>query len=235
LKIVAIIQARMGSSRLPGKVLKKVLNKTLLDYQLERVKRANLIDEIVIATTLNQIDDDIVQFCESMSIPYYRGSEQDVLSRYYEAAVLFDADVIVRLTADNPLIDPQIIDRTIAEYLNDHTLDYASNTIERTYPRGMDTEVFSFALLEKLNKEATSPLNREHVTSYISEHPSLFRITQVKDSKNESRFRLTVDTPKDFLIISQIIEILYKRCLWFSYEDILNLLNEREDLQSYDK
>jgi spore coat polysaccharide biosynthesis protein SpsF len=235
LKVVAIIQARMGSSRLPGKVLKKVLNKTLLDYQLERVKRANLIDEIVIATTLNQIDDDIVQFSESMSIPYYRGSEQDVLSRYYQAAVLFDADVIVRLTADCPLIDPQIIDRTIGEYLSDQTLDYASNTIERTYPRGMDTEVFSFALLEKLNKEATSALNREHVTSYISEHPSLFRIRQVKDSKNVSRLRLTVDTPKDFLIISQIIEILYKRCLCFSYEDILNLLNERVDLQSFDK
>lgn len=234
MKVVAIVQARMGSSRLPGKVLKKVLNKSLLDYQMERIKRTKLIDEIVIATTLNPIDDVLVQFCESRSIPYYRGSEQDVLSRYYEAAILFDADVIVRLTADNPLIDPEIIDRTVAEFLSDNTLDYASNTIERTYPRGMDTEVFSFALLEKLNTVATSPSNREHVTSYISEHPTLFRIKQVKDDKNESRFRLTVDTPKDFLIISQITEILYKKCPYFSYDDILSLLYERVDLQSFD-
>jgi len=147
MKVTAIIQARMTSTRLPGKVLKKVLNKSLLEYQLERVARSELIDEIIVATTLNESDDPIVGLCKQLGVSIFRGSEGDVLSRYYEAARQYNSDVVVRLTSDCPLIDPKIIDRVIQMYLT-KKFDYVSNTQLKTFPRGMDTEVFSFEILQ---------------------------------------------------------------------------------------
>ncbi|WP_066051377.1 cytidylyltransferase domain-containing protein [Robertmurraya korlensis] len=230
MKVVAIIQARMGSTRLPGKVLKKVRNKSLLEYQLERVKKATLLHDIVIATTINKRDEEIVNFCKARSIPYYRGSEEDVLTRYYEAARMCNADVIVRLTSDCPLVDPSIIDRNVAEFLSDPSLDYVSNTIERTYPRGMDIEVFSISTLERLRREATSPSEREHVTSFLTRNPNMFQIKQVKQSNDDSQYRLTVDTQEDFFVIKNVIENLYMNSPMFSTEEVVNYLKKMPDI-----
>ena len=146
MKIVIIVQARMTSTRLPGKILLPVLGKPLLEYQIERLKRCNKADEIVIATTINSSDQPVVNLCERLGIAYYRGSECDVLARYFEAAVASQADVIVRVTSDCPVIDPTVIKQCIDFYLKHYPYyDYVSNSLQRTYPRGMDTEVFSFA------------------------------------------------------------------------------------------
>ena len=148
--------------------MKEVLGKPLLEYQIERMKRVKSADEIVIATTVSDADRVIVDFCDRLSIPCFRGSEQDVLSRYYEAAKTFNADIVVRLTSDCPLVDPSIVERVLRYYF-DHSseYDYVSNCLIRTYPRGMDSEVFPFGILEDAYAEATEPADREHVTPFI--------------------------------------------------------------------
>lgn len=227
MKVAAIIQARMGSTRLPGKVLKKVLGKTLLDYQIERVKRAKTIDEIIIATTTKESDDPIAQICQQLSIPYYRGSEEDVLSRYYEAATKFNVDVVVRLTSDCPIIDPNIIDKVVEHYLeNKDRYDYVSNTLTRTYPRGLDTEVMLYEVLKRVHEEAKELVYREHVTAYIYHHPDQFRLCNVSNEKNESKHRWTVDTEEDFELIEKIISKLYPENTYFNMDDVLKLIDE---------
>lgn len=230
MKVAAIIQARMGSTRLPGKVLKKVKGKTLLEYQIERVKRAQTINEIIIATTLNKEDDQIVELCEQLSIQYYRGFEEDVLSRYYEAAMKFNVDVIVRLTSDCPVIDPEVIDQVVSHYVkNQNMYDYVSNTLVRTYPRGMDTEVFSNRVLLRIYKEAKKSNEREHVTSYIYHHPEQFSIGNVVFERDESQYRLTVDTSEDFALIENILQVLYSQKHHFDLKEIINVLQENPD------
>ncbi|SET07614.1 spore coat polysaccharide biosynthesis protein SpsF [Oceanobacillus limi] len=227
MKIVAIIQARMGSTRLPGKIMKKVLNKPLFEYQIERVKRSKLIDEIVVATTTKKSEQPIINLCEHLSIPYFRGSEDDVLSRYYEAARKYQADVIVRLTSDCPIIDPVIIDKVVNAFLtNKEKYDYASNTLKRTYPRGMDTEVFPIDVLEKAHNEANFKSEREHVTPYIYNNPLEFNLLSVENSNNASKYRWTVDTKEDLLLISRIISTLYKRNDKFNLKEILELIHQ---------
>lgn len=230
MKIVAIIQARMGSTRLPGKILKKVLEKPLLEYQIERVKRAKLVDEIVIATTTNNSEQPIIDFCEKHSILYYRGSEEDVLSRYYEAAKEYKADTIIRLTSDCPIIDPVVIDKIIEYYTDNQPLyNYVSNTINRTYPRGYDTEVISYKALENVYQRATSKSEKEHVTSYVFQNPHLFHIEQILNGTDHSNFRLTVDTYEDFVLISKIITSLYPSKPTFDHRDIMQLLHEKKE------
>lgn len=227
MKTIAIIQARMGSTRLPGKVLKTVMNKTLLEYQLERIKRSLLIDEIVVATTKNENDDPIVALCEQLDTKVYRGSETDVLSRYYEAAAKYKADIIVRLTSDCPLIDPDVVDNVIEMYLDSKgTIDYVSNTFERTFPRGLDTEVFSFEALEKAKKHAILERDREHVTAYLYTNPEKFRLDSLKMSKDLGHHRWTVDTEEDFIFIKKIIEAVYVRNPQFTTQNVLNLLEK---------
>lgn len=165
--ITAIIQARMGSTRFPGKVLKEILGKSILWHLISRIEKAKLINEIVIATTKNEIDRPILKFAEENGIKSYAGSEEDVLDRYYQAAKKFSADPIVRITADCPLMDPEVIDSVVQFYL-DNKYDYVANTLEPiTFPDGMDVEVFSFKNLEKIWKEAILPSQREHVTFYF--------------------------------------------------------------------
>ncbi|WKA47114.1 glycosyltransferase family protein [Geobacillus zalihae] len=230
MKVAAIIQARMGSTRFPGKVLKKVLGKTLLEYQIERVKRAKTIDEIIIATTTKESDDPIVQLCQQLSIPYYRGSEEDVLSRYYEAATEFGVDVVVRLTSDCPIIDPNVIDKVVEHYLeNKDRYDYVSNTLTRTYPRGLDTEVMSYEVLKKAHDEAKELIYREHVTAYIYHHPDQFRLCNVSNEKDESKHRWTVDTEEDFLLIKNILETLYPLNPLFTLEDVIQILRDKPE------
>lgn len=227
MKTVIIVQARMTSTRLPGKVLKKVLDKPLLEYQVERLRRVKLADEIVIATTINETDEPIVQLCNSLSIPYFRGSEEDVLSRYYETAKAHQANAIVRVTSDCPLIDPEVINRVIKFYIDHQTkYDYVSNCLERTYPRGMDTEVFSFKALQEAFLEATALPEREHVTPFIHRQPQRYRLASVNSSENQSHHRWTVDTSEDFELIKRIIEAIYPKLPGFALTDCLNLLQK---------
>ena len=223
----------MTSTRLPGKIMKEVMGKSLLEYQIERMKRVKSADEIVIATTWGDADRVIVDYCDRLSIHYFRGSEQDVLSRYYEAAKASDADVVVRLTSDCPLIDPSIVERVL-KYYSDHSAeyDYVSNCLIRTYPRGMDTEVFPVRVLEEGYREATDPQDREHVTSFFYRHAQRYRLSNVAYSRDCSRHRWTVDTEKDFLLIKQILEILYPEKPNFSMEDVLDLIDRDPSLFS---
>lgn len=231
MKVVAIIQARMTSTRLPGKVLKTVLEKPLLEYQLERVSRSKLIDEIVVATTINKSDDPIIKLCHKLGVLTYRGSEEDVLSRYYEAAKQFNADVIVRLTSDCPLIDPEIIDQVIKLYITQKdVLDYVSNTLIRTYPRGLDTEVFSFRALQVAYEKARLKSEREHVTAYIYKNPDKFQLKNLSYVRDLSKHRWTVDTKEDLELIKQILESLYTNNQMFTMKDVLCLLDKNPSL-----
>jgi spore coat polysaccharide biosynthesis protein SpsF len=230
MKVVIIVQARMTSTRLPGKVLKKVLDKPLLEYQIERLRRVKLADEVVIATTINETDEPIVQLCNSLSVPYFRGSEEDVLSRYYETAKAHQADLIARVTSDCPLIDPEVIDQVMKLYIDHQTeYDYVSNSLERTYPRGMDTEVFSFKALQEAFLEATALPDREHVTPFIHRQPQRYSLASVNYSENQSYHRWTVDTPEDFQLIKKIIEAIYPKLPDFTLRDCLNLLEENPE------
>lgn len=230
MKIIIISQARMTSTRLPGKVLKEVLGKSLLEYHIERLLQVELADKLVIATTTNDTDQPIVELCEKLGVAYYRGSEEDVLSRYYEAAAQFGADVVIRVTSDCPLIDPGVVDKVIGMYIdNRDTYDYVSNALKRTYPRGLDTEVFSMATLEKAYKEAREQPEREHVTPYVYRHPELFRLANCGGSADYSQHRWTVDTPEDFELIRLILEELYPVNERFTWLDVLELLSKHSE------
>ncbi|WP_446935851.1 cytidylyltransferase domain-containing protein [Lysinibacillus fusiformis] len=228
MRIVAIIQARMGSTRLPGKILKKVNDRPLLSYQLERLQQSNYINDLVIATTLNEKDDLIVEFCKKNNILWFRGSEKDVLARYYETAKTFKADAIVRITSDCPIIDVQVVDKTI-QYFVDNNYEYVSNTVDRTYPRGLDTEAFTFEALEKAYKEAVMERDREHVTAYFYTNPDVFKISSVRNETDYSKYRWTVDTEEDFQLIKNIIEKLYNDNPNFTFHDTVKLMEANPD------
>lgn len=226
MRIVAIVQARMGSTRLPGKVLKTVNGKPLLSYQIERMKKSKFIDELVIATTPNG-NEKIIELCQKLATQVFIGPEEDVLTRYYDAAIHYNADVVVRMTSDCPLIDPIIIDEVINFYLNNN-FDYVSNTINRTFPRGMDTEVFSISALEKANKEACKDYEREHVTPYIYLNPNKFEIGQYTQKIDQSYIRLTVDTKEDFELICRLLKLLNSND--FELNDIIAILDKNPEL-----
>lgn len=226
MKTAAIIQARMTSTRLPGKVLKKIMDKPLLEYQIERLLNSKLINEIIVATTTNVTDKPIVDLCNKLNIKFFRGSEEDVLSRYYNAAKEFNAEVIVRLTSDCPVIDSEVVDKVIKYYLNNkNEYDYVSNTLIRTFPRGMDTEVFPFSVLETSFRQAKTKSEREHVTPYIYNDPDIFNLGYVTYKQNESYHRWTVDTGEDLELIRNIITELYPVNKFFTLEDIIDLFN----------
>lgn len=230
--VVCIVQARMGSTRLPGKVLKKICGKTVLEHDIDRLKKIKNIDKIVIATTTLERDNFIVEEAKRLNIYYFRGSEEDVLSRYYYAAKENNANIIVRVTSDCPLIDSEVTEKIIQYYLdNDTKYDYVSNTIYRTYPRGLDTEVFSFKALEKAFNEAENLRDIEHVTPYIWDNSSIFKLAQYKNEIDYSDLRWTLDTEEDFQLISSIYDKLYsKKGNQFDMSDILNLYKEYPEL-----
>lgn len=230
---VIIVQARMTSTRLPGKVLKMVLGKPLLDFQLERLRRVKQADRIVIATTTNQTDQPIVEWCEAQGVDCFRGSEMDVLARYHGAAQVFQADTVVRVTSDCPLIDPAAIDRVIGRYLDaTQACDYASNCLERSYPRGMDCEAFSRSALDEAFREATDGAEREHVTPFIYRHPERYRLASVVYDENQAHHRWTVDTPEDLDLVEKILSALYPANPAFTLEDVLDLLRQHPDWAS---
>ena len=229
--IAIIIQARFASTRLPGKVLKKVLGKTLLEHLLERVKRSRLADKIIVATTERPEDKKIVAVAKAAGVLAFQGSEQDVLDRYYQAAKEYHADTMVRITGDCPLIDPKVIDQIIGFYTkNKDRFDYVSNVHPPTYPDGLDVEVCSFQTLERVWKEATLPSEREHVTPYIYTHPKTFRVGNVQYKTDISHLRLTVDTEEDLAVVKNILSALSKAQSSDSLEEILTLLERRPDI-----
>lgn len=226
---IAIIQARIGSTRLPNKVMKLLCGKPILWHVWNRLKHSKSIDEIVIATTTLPEDDLIQSFCEDNKIEFYRGSSSDVLSRYYETAKKYNAKNVVRITSDCPVIDPQVVDKIISAFEKEK-IDYMSNGIVRTFPRGLDTEVFTFQALEKSFIEATKQYEREHVTPYIYQHQDLFTTKNFANDRDISYLRWTVDTPEDFKLIEKIYNSLYHQKEIFLLDDILKLFDEQPEL-----
>lgn len=229
-RVIAILQARMGSTRLPGKPLKTVFGRALLSFQLERLHRADTIDKIIVATTTEPADAKIADLAHLENALVYKGSQEDVLDRYYQAAKLYEADIVVRITGDCPLIDPAIVDRTVTFFLDHYPqYDYVSNTVKLTYPRGLDVEVFTFKALEKAHREAKLPYEREHVTPYLYQHPEQFTVGSVESDRDLSKHRWTVDTEEDFELISRLITALYPDNPDFTMEDLLAVLKEHPD------
>lgn len=221
MKIIAITQARYGSSRLPGKVLKKVGDKTLLQLHLERALKSKKIDDLIVATTIEKEADDIENLAKGLNLKTYRGSVNDVLDRFYNAAVNETPDYVVRITSDCPLIDPEIIDNVI-ETCIENKCDYCSNTLNPTYPDGIDVEVFRFSALEKAWKEAKLDSEREHVTPYIWKNSSvkgglMFKSVSHENKLNFSKYRLTVDEDADLKLLSKLILALGDDKTWLDY------------------
>ena len=222
MKVIALIQARMGSARLPGKVLADVAGRPMLERVCDRVARAARVDQLLVATTNDPDDRAIVAECDRLDVAWFRGSEQDVLDRYHRAATACGADAVVRITADCPLIDPDVIDRVVYAFLQRRP-DYASNTLRRTWPRGLDTEVITAAALARASREATEPYQRIHVTPYIYRHPESFRLLSVTGSEDCGDQRWTVDTPADI----EFVRAVYRRLghdETFSWFDVRQLL-----------
>lgn len=235
-KTIAIIQARMGSTRLPGKVMKNLLGKTILAHDIERVKQAKTIDDIVIATTVADIDDCIADEALRCGAKIFRGSEEDVLSRYYFAATENEADIIVRITSDCPLIDPKVVD-DIVTFFKQNNYDIVTNAgndlSQRTYPRGLDTEVFSYAALQEAHNNAREKYQREHVTPYIYENVK--RIFYYKNDVDYSCYRWTLDTEEDWLLIRKLYEHLYHGKHDFYMYDILTVMEQNPELFEINK
>lgn len=231
MKIVAIVQARMGSTRLPGKVMMDLLGEPVLVRDVNRLRRSELLDEVVIATTTMPADDQIVSLCKERGCPYYRGDENDVLDRYYQTARACNADVIVRVTSDCPMIDPEIIDKIIRAFLDVPDIDYVSNILPpRTFPRGLDTEVMTFRSLERAWTDDTDPKLREHVTSYIYRNPEQFQIHGVFNEMDLSSHRWTLDTPEDLAFIRTVYEHFGNDD--FNWVDVLEYLDRHPEVVS---
>jgi spore coat polysaccharide biosynthesis protein SpsF len=229
MKTVAIIQARMGSTRLPGKVLRNIAGRPMLMRVIDRVRGARRINEIVLATSALRGDDAIEAFCREQRVLCHRGSESDVLDRYYRAAESVQADTVVRITADCPLIEPSIIDAMLEVFVNTGKYDCVSNTIApRTFPRGLDAEVFSISALKKAWDNDKNPVWREHVTPYIYHHTEIFRIFVHTDTIDRSTMRWTVDTPEDLEFVHRVYEAMGNK--WFCWTDVLTLLQKHPEL-----
>lgn len=233
-KVICIIQARLGSTRLPNKIIKKIGHRTVIELVINRVKLIKNIDEIIIATTTNKNDDLLVKYLEELNIKYFRGAEQDVLERYYLAARKYNADTIVRVTSDCPFLDYKISEEIINFYLSNNEYDYVSNTIDRTYPRGLDTEVFSFSALETAYVEAKEKFQREHVTPYIWGNNRRFNIYSYKSSVDNSDLRITLDTEEDLKLI-RIINDKLSHDEYFLLNDILKLVKKYPMIKEINK
>lgn len=226
---VAIIQARMGSTRLQGKILKKICGKEILLHIVDRIKECKLIDKIVIATTEKSSDDEVEAFCKRNNIEYFRGSEDNVLERFFKCADKHNADIIVRVTADDPLKDPKVIDKGLSIFL-DNKYDYVSNTIKPTYPEGIDIEIFSFQALIKAFNEASLESEKEHVTPYIWKNAEKFNVYNFENNVDLSYMRWTLDTEDDFNFINKIYQELYQDNKMFYMQDVIDLLNLKPEL-----
>lgn len=218
-----IIQARNGSSRLPGKVMIVSAGKTIIEHVVARVRLSERVGKVVVATTTNSIDDAMAVLLQDKGVDVFRGSEQDVLDRYYRCADAFSLSHVVRITADCPLIDPALIDIVIARYQSEHA-DYCSNILERTYPDGMDVEVFSFWSLARSWREASAQRDREHVTLFIRNNPNIFRLSGVTHIPSMGQKRWTLDYTEDFEVIDQILCHFAGKKDHFTMDDVSEFL-----------
>lgn len=225
-----IVQARMTSTRLPGKVLKPVLGKPLLTYLIERLRRAKTADGIVIATTVNAADEPIVELCENLNVPCFRGSEEDVLGRYFLAAKECGATRVVRVTSDCPLLDPSVLDAVVGFAKAHPEFAYVTNSPEddalRTYPRGLDVETVPFAALREACEEASEPFEREHVMPFFKKRPDRYPARLISYAGGRVVARLPVDTPEDFELVKRILETLYPSNKNFTFEDVIHVLRK---------
>lgn len=228
MKTVAIIQGRMNSRRLPGKILADVVGAPLIAHVIRRAETSGVFHDVVLATTADRSDDPVEAFCASHGIHCFRGDTDDVLRRYAEAARSCGAELIARLTGDCPLLDPDVI-RRVVEAFDPARHDYVSNAMRRTYPDGLDTEVFTMSALAAAEKRAALPSEREHVTSYIHKHPELFRIGHVTQDRDLSALRWTVDEARDLDFVREVFRELGGGV--FGQDEILALLKRRPDLQ----
>ncbi len=227
--VVAIIQARMGSTRLPGKVLADIANHPMLWHVVTRVRRARSVGKVIVATSTHPADDAIAKFCETEEFPLYRGSETDVLDRYYQVANSLRPEAIVRVTADCPLIDPQVIDQVVQTFQSE-SCDYAANCLVRTFPHGLDTEVFSYTALANAWQDARLPSEREHVTPYLRSS-GRFRLVNVESGLDLSRnyYRWTVDEPCDLEFIRTVFARLVPK-VDFGWRQVMNLLSASPEI-----
>jgi len=224
-KIVAMIQARMGSTRLPGKVAMPLGNSTVLEQVVKRVSRAKTVNEVILVTTLSFDDLALVRVCADRNIRVFCGSENDVLDRYYQAAKLVNPDHIIRITADCPLMDPSIIDLIVNRHLKSD-VDYTSNVLKETYPDGLDVEVFKFHALEKAWKESKKISDREHVTLYIRNNPDLFQLNSVENKNDMSSLRWTLDEPQDYDFLQKVYQA-FDGNETFGMDDVMTLLQKK--------
>ena len=204
MNIIALVQARLGSTRLPGKVLKKIVDRTVIDLLLTRLSESKTISQIVVATSTNIKDKDLKDQVKALGYEYFQGSENDVLKRFYDAASQYKADVIVRITGDCPLVDAKLVDTCVNNFLSSK-VDYYSNTLPVSYPDGLDVEVMSFLSLERAHVDASSKFDREHVTPFIRNSDKFSKKSLVY-KKNLSQLRWTLDETEDFVVISRVFE-----------------------------
>jgi spore coat polysaccharide biosynthesis protein SpsF len=231
-RVIAIIQVRMSSTRLPGKVLQDLGGRPVLDRMIERVMRAKQVTETVVATTTDPLDQPIVELCQRLRTPVFRGSLPDVLDRYYQCAVDYRADYVVRLTGDCPLIDPDLIDQVVKALL-DNPVDFTCNRLPppfaRTFPIGLDVEACTFEALGNAWKNATAKHDREHVMPYLYEVPGRFRVKQMQNDVDYGNLRWTLDTPEDLELLREVIKRLDNRND-FSWHEVLAFFVKDPDL-----
>tara|TARA_B100001057_G_C22721587_1_gene899926 strand:- start:485 stop:1219 length:735 start_codon:yes stop_codon:yes gene_type:complete len=230
--IIAIIQARMGSSRLPGKVLMDVDGKPMIKFMYDRVKKSKLIDKIIVATTSNKIDDSIAELCKKEKIICFRGSEDDTLDRYYKAALPYNPNIVVRLTGDCPLCDPVLVDKTINLFVKKN-VDYASNTVPpdiKKFPDGSDVEVFSFRNLKKSWEKSTCIKEREHVTFYFWKSGNNFSTALLDNKFNWGKYRITIDYKEDMTLLNEIIKRLKRQNKFGHINEVVEILENEPNL-----
>jgi len=228
MKVVGIIQARMGSTRLSGKVLLDIGGKTMLQRVVERASRSTTIDQVVVATTALDRDEPIVEACARDGVACVRGSEDDVLDRFILAAHRFEAEIVVRITSDCPLIDPEVIDEVLTQF-HQKEPDYASNTMTRCWPRGLDAEAIDVVALEATGRLASESYERVHVTPYIYGHPDQFRLLPVVGPFNHGDLRWTVDVEEDLAMVRRVYNA-FGDSSEFGWREVLDLLKRRPEI-----
>lgn len=227
--IAAIIQARTNSSRFPNKIFTEIAGLPLIWHVVNRLRKSKLLDEIIIATTINKADDQVVSWANQNNIKIFRGSEDNVLKRYFEAANYFNIDTIVRITADDPFKDYQIMDMVIKRFFEERA-DLATNNNPPSYPEGLDIEVFSFAALRDAVKKASSEFEKEHVTQHFYLNPQCYRIVNMMNNTNLSHLRWTIDEEKDLQMAQNVYNELFNNDKNFLMQDIIDLIKQKPEI-----
>lgn len=240
MRIGAVIQARVSSTRLPGKILKELpygSGITVLEQVLRRAKKSRSISNVIVATTTEKEDDELVNIAQRQGVEHFRGSKEDVLSRYYFASKENGLEIVVRITSDCPCIDPEVVDSVVKKHI-DSKADYTSNTLEKTFPHGLDTEVVNFDTLEKVHFEAKVDFEREHVCPYIyKSYPQMFKISSVEATArlHAPDIRITLDTEDDYALLCAVFDYLYSENEFFVAEDIIKLFSDKPWLKVINK